>query len=123
MPGSLDRVQRTEPAPAPPGIRELLSSEPRSLGVGKRYSGAATHPAAGVWPDRLDTSVGRPASPIRTARCVNLALPMMILSPQGASVPIRRQSRAPHLVITGSTYVYRAEPPTNGSRIGRETAG
>jgi hypothetical protein len=29
----------------------------------------------------------------------------------------------PDLVITGSTYVYRAEPPTNGSRIGRETAG
>jgi len=29
----------------------------------------------------------------------------------------------PNLVITGSTYVYRAEPPTNGSRIGRETAG
>src|SRR5262249_21497080 len=31
VPGSLDRVQRAKSAPAPPGIRGLLPSEPRSL--------------------------------------------------------------------------------------------
>src|SRR6516165_2034423 len=68
MPGSPDRVQRTQPAPAPPGIRGLLSSEPRSLGVGKRYSGAATDPAAGVWTDCVDTGARRAALSIRAAR-------------------------------------------------------
>src|SRR5215472_16630959 len=74
VPGSLDSVQRTEPARAPPGIRGLLSSEPRSLGVGKRYSGAATDPAAGEWTDRVDTGAGRVASSIRAARRVNPAV-------------------------------------------------
>src|SRR5262249_55774547 len=55
VPGSLDRVQRTEPARAPRIIRGLLSSEPRSLGVEERYSGAPTDPAAGAWPDHFDT--------------------------------------------------------------------
>ena len=52
-----------------------ITSEPRSLGIEERYSGAATDPAAGVWPDRVDTCVGRTASPIRAARRVNPALP------------------------------------------------
>src|SRR6516162_7200627 len=99
MPGSRDRVQRTQPAPAPPGIRGLLSSEPRSLGVGKRYSGAATDPAAGVWTDCVDTGARRAASSIRAARRVNPALQMMPLS--GTSIPIRRQTRASDLVIRG----------------------
>src|SRR5215467_12462939 len=80
MPGSLDRVQRTQPAPAPPVIRGLLSSEPRSLGVGKRYSGAATDPAAGEWTDRVDTGAGRAASSIPAARRVNPALQITPLS-------------------------------------------
>src|SRR5215471_1975454 len=107
VPGSLDRVQRTEPARASPGIRGLLSSEPRSLGVGKRYSGAPTDPAAGVWTDRVDTGAGRAASSIRAARRVNPALQMMPLS--GASIPIRRQTRASDLVIRGSEYSHRAD--------------
>src|SRR5215470_3612021 len=88
MPGSLDRFQRTQPAPAPPGIRGLLSSEPRSLGVGKRYSGAATDPAAGEWTDRVDTGAGRAAPSVRAARRVNPALQITPLS--GTSIPIRR---------------------------------
>ena len=82
--------------------------ELRSLGVGKRYSGAETDPAAGMWPDRVDTGVGRPASPIRAARRVNPALQMMPLSGglfpyDGKAVPptchqrfkIRPSSRSP----------------------------
>src|SRR5215469_13598942 len=88
MPGSLDRVQRTQPTPAPPGIRGLLSSEPRSLGVGKRYSGAATDPAAGEWTDRVDTGAGRAAPSVRAARRVNPALQITPVS--GTSIPIRR---------------------------------
>src|SRR5262249_31007562 len=124
MPGSLDRVQRTQPAPTPPGIRGLLSSEPRSFGVGKRYSGAATDPAAGVWTDRVDTGARRAASSIRAARRVNPALQMMPLS--GTSIPIQRQTRAYDLVIRGSEEVRNSSPsrslPTNGSRTPCETA-
>jgi hypothetical protein len=107
MPGSLDRVQRTQPAQAPPGIRGLLSSEPRSLGVGERYAGAATDPAAGVRADCVDTGARRPASSIRAARRVNPALQMMPLS--GTSIPTQRQTDASELVIRGSEYSHRAD--------------
>src|SRR5262249_22487253 len=60
--------QRARFVPPPPGIRGILSLEPRSLGIGERYSGAPTDPAAGVWPDRSDTRAGRAASPVRAAR-------------------------------------------------------
>ena len=48
-------------------------------------------PAARVWPDRIDTGVGRAASPIRAARRVNPAFLMMPLSGMlsGTSVPTR----------------------------------
>ena len=41
---------------------------PCSLGIGERYSGVPTDPAAGVWPDCLDTGAGEAASPIRAER-------------------------------------------------------
>jgi len=63
-----DRVQREKPVPAPANLRGILPSEPRSLSIGERYSGAPTDPAAGVWPDCLDAGAGRAASPLRAAR-------------------------------------------------------
>src|SRR5215467_11476202 len=120
MPGSLDRVQRTQPTPAPPGIRGLLSSEPRSLGVGKRYSGAATDPAAGEWTDRVDTGAGRAASSIPAARRVNPALQITPLS--GTVSPI---DGYPCLRLGHQRFGIRSPSrsfPTNGSRTPRETA-
>src|SRR5215831_12399686 len=94
VPGSLDGVQRAKSAPAPPGMRGILPSEPRSLGLGERYSGAPTDPAARVWPDRIDTGAGRAASPIRAARRVDLAFLMM--PPAG--------DECPHTVIMPPTW-------------------
>jgi len=87
--GSYDRYQRTKLVPAPSTICGILSSQPRSLGFGERYSGAPADGAAGVWPDRLDPGAGRAASPIRAARCLNLQQPRM---PESTCCSFRRAS-------------------------------
>jgi hypothetical protein len=68
VPGSLDRVHRAKPVPTPPDICGLLSLDPPVLGIAERHPRTPADPAASVWPDRLDTSAGRPASSIRAVR-------------------------------------------------------